>query len=145
MALNRLLLSLVAAAFALAVALPASGSTIASFRTPTGNIGCVFSAGLDGAEKPTIRCDIRSRLRPEPKAPKSCPLDYGDSIQVVRLGRAILVCHGDTAIDPGSRVLQYGHTFRRDGLSCTSRFDGLTCSNRSGHGFFMSRQSWRVF
>ena len=145
MALQRLLPSVVAAAFALAVALPASGSTIVSFRTPTGNIGCVFSAGLDGAEKPTVRCDIRSRLRPEPKAPKSCPLDYGDSIQVSRLGRAILVCHGDTAIDPGSRVLQYGHTFRRDGLSCTSRFDGLTCSNRSGHGFFMSRQSWRVF
>jgi hypothetical protein len=144
-ALQRLLPPVVAAAVALAVALPASGSTIVSFRTPTGNIGCVFSAGLDGAEKPTVRCDIRSRLRPEPKAPKSCPLDYGDSIQVSRLGRAILVCHGDTAIDPGSRVLQYGHTFRRDGLSCTSRFDGLTCSNRSGHGFFMSRQSWRVF
>ena len=145
MALQRLLPPVVSAAFALAVALPASGSTIISFRTPTGNIGCVFSAGLDGAEKPTVRCDIRSRLRPEPKAPNSCPLDYGDSIQASRLGRAILVCHGDTAIDPGSHVLQYGHTFRRDGLSCTSRFDGLTCSNRSGHGFFMSRQSWRVF
>ena len=145
MALKRLLLPVAAAGFVLAAALPASGSTIASFRTPTGNIGCVFSAGLDGAEKPTIRCDIRSRLRPEPRAPKSCPLDYGDSIQVYRLGHPILVCHGDTAIDPGSRVLQYGHTFRRDGLSCTSYVYGLNCSNRSGHGFFMSRQSWRTF
>jgi hypothetical protein len=143
--LKALLLSIVAAVFTLAAPLHASGSTIVSFRTPTGNIGCVFSAGIDGAEKPTIRCDIRSRLRPEPRPPKSCPLDYGDSIQVHRLGRAILVCHGDTAIDPASRVLRYGHTFRRDGLSCTSYFYGLNCSNRSGHGFFMSRQSWRTF
>ena len=116
-----------------------------SFRTPTGNIGCVFSAGLTGAEKPTIRCDIRSRLRPAPRRPKRCPLDYGDSIQVSQFGRVTLVCHGDTAIDPQARVLQYGRTWRRDGLSCTSRFDGLTCTNESKHGFFMSRQSWRVF
>jgi hypothetical protein len=142
---SRLLVPVAAAVFALAVALPAVGSTIVSFRTPTGNIGCVFSAGIEGDETPTVRCDIRSRLRPEPRAPKSCPLDYGDSIQVSRTGHAILVCHGDTAIDPRSRALQYGHIFRRDGLTCTSRFSGLTCANRSGHGFFISRQSWRIF
>ena len=145
MSLRSLVAVTATAASALVVAWPAAGSTIISFRTPTGNIGCVFSAGISGDEKPTVRCDIRSRLHPEPSPPKSCPLDYGDSIQVYRLGRAILVCHGDTAIDPSSRVLQYGQTFRHDGLACTSRFYGLTCTNRSGHGFFMSRQSWRVF
>ena len=133
-----------AAASARARSAAASASVVIQFRTPTGNIGCVFSSGLTGAEQPTIRCDIRSRLRPEPQRPKRCPLDYGDSIAVSRLGPAILVCHGDTAIDPRSRVLQYGHTFRRAGLSCTSRFDGLTCTNRSGRGFFLSRQSWRI-
>jgi hypothetical protein len=145
MSVKQLLALALTGVSVLVVALPASASTIVSFRTPTGNIGCVFSAGIPGDEKPTVRCDIRSRLSPEPRAPKSCPLDYGDSIQVTRSGRAILVCHGDTAIDPRSRVLQYGQTFRRDGLSCRSRFYGLTCSNQSRHGFFMSRQSWRIF
>lgn len=123
----------------------ASGSTVIQFRTPTGNIGCAYSAGLTGAEAPTVRCDIRSRLHPEPARPARCPLDYGDSIEVSRVGRAILVCHGDTAIDPGSRVLAYGSVFRRGGISCTSRAVGLTCSNRRGHGFFLSRQAWRIF
>ena len=132
-----------AALFAIASA--RSAPVVISFRTPTGNIGCVFSSGFSASDRPTVRCDIRSRLHPEPRRPKRCPLDYGDSIQVSRLGRAILVCHGDTAIDPGSRVLRYGHTWRRDGLSCTSRFDGLTCTNESRHGFFLSRQSWRIF
>jgi hypothetical protein len=144
----RLLLSS-ACAISLCAVVPAgaavSKSVVLQFRTPSGNIGCSFSAGLDGAEAPTVRCDIRSRLRPEPKAPKSCPLDYGDSIQVKRLGRPQLVCHGDTAIDPRSRVLGYGTQWRRDGITCTSRTIGLTCANRSGHGFFVSRQSWRLF
>jgi hypothetical protein len=145
MSFLRLSILATAGACCLLLALPAAGSTVISFRTPTGNIGCVFSSGLTGDETPTVRCDIRSRLRPNPKRPKRCPLNYGDSIQVSRLGHPILVCHGDTAIDPHSRVLRYGQTWQRDGLSCTSRFDGLTCTNQSGHGFFMSRQSWRLF
>jgi hypothetical protein len=135
-----------AVALSVAAAAPvALASTVLLFRTPSGNIGCVFSAGLAGAGAPTVRCDIRSRLRPEPRRPKRCRLDYGDSIEVSRTGRASLVCHGDTAIDPHSRVLAYGRTFRRDGVACTSRRTGLTCRNRSGHGFFLSRERWRRF
>ena len=119
---------------------------VTSFRTPSGNIGCVFSEGFTGDSVATIRCDIRSRLVPEPSPPKGCRLDSGDSLEITRFaGRAILVCHGDTAIDPRSRVLAYGHTFRRHGVSCVSRAVGITCTNARGHGFFMSRQSWRVF
>jgi hypothetical protein len=138
---------LIACALA-ALVLPgaAVSSTVLLFRTPSGNIGCVYSAGLGpGTVAPTVRCDIRSRLRPEPARPKSCRLDYGDSIEVSRHGRASLVCHGDTAIDPQSRVIAYGRTFRRGGITCTSETRGLTCSNSSGHGFFLSRQRWRIF
>src|SRR3984893_18272829 len=123
----------------------APASVVRLSGTRSGNRGCGFSAALPGAEKPTLRCDIRSRLRPEPRPPKSCPLDYGDAIEVSQLGPATLVCHGDTAIDPGAPVLAYGHSWRRGGISCTSRPAGLTCSNRSRHGFFLSRQKWRVF
>ena len=58
---------------ATAAALVAAGSAVpagtdfAAFRTPSGNIGCIYSTG------PTyLRCDIRSRLRPKPPRPKGC-------------------------------------------------------------------------
>ncbi len=129
----------------LAGASAGSASTVLLFRTPTGNIGCAYSIGLDGFAAPTVRCDIRSRLRPEPPPPANCRLDSGDSIQIFRLGPATLVCHGDTAIDPSAPVLAYGHTWRRSGLTCVSQRIGLRCFNRSGHGFFLSRQSWQIF
>ena len=145
----RLRLTLVSLLVLAVAAVPASARTkkavVVEFRTPSGNIGCVFSSGLDGAEAPSVRCDVRSRLRPEPKRPSSCPLDYGDSVQIGRSGHATLVCHGDTAIDPHARVLAYGHQFRRSGITCVSRSVGLTCTNERGHGYFLSRQSWRLF
>jgi hypothetical protein len=129
----------------LVVAQATASAVVVQFRTPSGNIGCIFSAGLVGDVVPTVRCDIRSRLRPEPRRPASCPGDYGDSIQVRKRGRATLVCHGDTALDPHARPIAYGHVWRRDGITCTSRVTGLTCSNVAGHGFFVSRRRWRVF
>jgi len=123
---------------------PAAASTVLFFRTPSGNIGCVFSAGLAGAAAPVLRCDVRSGLRPRPRRPAACDLDYGDSVAVGRAGRASLVCHGDTVLDPRARVLGYGRTWSRGGISCASRATGLTCMNRSGHGFFLSRERWRI-
>jgi hypothetical protein len=143
--LRRSAILLVLALGVLAIAGPASASTVLLFRTPTGNIGCAYSIGLDGFAAPTVRCDIRSRLRPEPRPPANCRLDSGDSIQIFRLGPATLVCHGDTAIDPSAPILAYGHTWRRSGLTCVSQRIGLRCFNRSGHGFFLSRQSWQIF
>jgi hypothetical protein len=142
---KRSLVLLPIVAVLLAVAWPAAASTVYLFRTPTGNIGCAYSVGLDGFAAPTVRCDIRSRLHPEPRPPANCRLDSGDSIQIFRLGPATLVCHGDTAIDPSAPVLAYGHTWRRSGLTCVSQRAGLRCLNRSGHGFFLSRQSWQIF
>jgi uncharacterized protein DUF6636 len=112
--------------------------TIAFFRTPSGNIGCVYSAAAPGS-KAGLRCDIRSGIKPRPARPKGCDLDYGDSYEIGRTGRAILVCHGDTALDPRAKALAYGRTWRRNGITCRSKTTGLRCSNAAGHGFFMSR------
>ena len=60
-------------------------------------------------------------------------------------GRAGPTCAGDTVYDPRAPVLAYGSTWSLAGLSCASRATGLTCRNRDGHGFFLSRASWRVF
>jgi hypothetical protein len=129
-----------ATAFALAIA-GGAGATpgIALFRTPSGNIGCVYSAAGYG-EPASLRCDIRSGLVPKPAKPRGCDLDYGDSYGLDKHGRPTVTCHGDTALDPRAKVLAYGTVWGRDGFRCSSRPTGLRCSNLSRHGFFLSRQ-----
>ncbi len=102
-----------------------------SFRTPTGSIGCVGG--------PTLRCDIRSGLKPLPPKPASCKRDWGFGYAVGQTGISHAVCASDTAIDRTARVLRYGTSWRRGGLTCLSRPTGLRCTNRSRHGFFLSR------
>jgi hypothetical protein len=126
------------AAALVALALPAgSGAVFIQFQLPSKNIGCAYSTG------PTVlRCDIRSGLNPEPR--RRCELDWTGLVLTPK-GRGQPECAGDTALLPTARVLRYGQTWRRGGLNCTSRVTGLTCRNGVGHGFFLSRASWRVF
>ena len=111
-----------------------------TFRTPSGNIGCAMFEG--GA-----RCDIRKRdWAPLPR-PAKCPKEvgYGQGLAVDRSGQASFVCAGDTTLDPGASALAYGTASRVGASECISRTDGVTCVNESGHGFFISVQSYQVF
>jgi hypothetical protein len=113
-------------------------TSFVTFLTPSGNIGCAYSSG---PRPPVLRCDIASGLEPRPARPKDCVhLAWGDSYTMSLHGRAILTCHGDTAIIKGSRVIAYGKTWRRGGFVCWSRTSGLRCRNASHHGWFLSRQ-----
>jgi hypothetical protein len=61
-------------------------------------------------------------------------------------GRAHVLCIGDTVLDPKAKVLKYGESKLYGGkFRCTSRVSGLRCQNRSGHGFFLSRQKQSLF
>ena len=132
--------ALLVATAALLAGTASASAAIDTFRTPSGNIGCVYDS------RPAyLRCDIRSGLRPAPARPKGCALDWGLSLNMGRTSRARTTCAGDTALDPRARVLRYGSTWRRGPFSCTSRTAGLTCRNAAGHGWFMSRQRWRRF
>jgi hypothetical protein len=51
------------------------------FRTPSKNIYCAYFG--------TLRCDIRSGLKPMPARPPGCDFDWG---QTVVLGRSGLLC-----------------------------------------------------
>jgi len=118
----------------LALLFPASAdASIVFFQTPSHNIGCAYLSSPS-----TLRCDIRSGLRPP--RPGNCDVDWGDSYGLGATGRATITCHGDTAINLRSRVLRYGSTWQRGAFTCRSKTTGLRCRNRSGHGFFMSRQ-----
>jgi hypothetical protein len=111
-----------------------------SFRSPSGNIGCVMFEG--GA-----RCDIRKREWSPPAHPSSCPgqVDFGQGLSVDHTGSASFVCAGDTALDPSGTPLDYGEASEVGGTQCISRSEGITCANHSGHGFFISIQSYKIF
>ena len=125
------------AVVALALAAPAQ-AILVQFRTPSSNIGCVFSSE-PGGRGPSLRCDILSGVKPKPARPRGCNLDWTFGFQMGPRGRASVVCAGDTAVNTRARSLRYGSKWSRGGFTCTSRKAGLRCRNRSSHGFFLSR------
>jgi hypothetical protein len=119
---------------------PSAVVHLQSFRSPSGNIGCVMFEG--GA-----RCDIRKREWSPPSRPASCPeqVDFGQGLSVEHTGGASFVCAGDTAIDPSATELAYGEASELGGTQCISRSEGVTCANHAGHGFFVATQSYKIF
>jgi ribosome modulation factor len=120
----------------LALFLPASASAkFVLFQTPSHNIGCLYSSS-----PVYLRCDIRSGLKPPPPKPKGCTVDWTGGYQMGATGRSHTLCAGDTVISSNARVLRDGTTWRGGPFTCKSTTSGLRCRNRSGHGFFLSRQ-----
>ena len=134
-------LALVTAALGLTLANApalATASEFEQFRTPSGNIGCVYS-------DTSLRCDIRGGIPHPPPTPKNCNLDWGGGYGLNATGRAWVMCAGDTAIDPHSPAIRYGTTWHRGAFTCTSQLAGLRCKNASAHGFFLSKDPAYTF
>jgi hypothetical protein len=134
-------LSIVACTAAVAlgtgVAFGASGAN--TFRMPSGNVFCAYEhydfAPVD------LRCEIRSGVKPLPPRPKACgDAVWGAGYAMRQTGRAHVLCITDTIYDAKAKVLRYGTTWRGGGFTCSSKATGLRCANRSGHGFFLSRE-----
>ncbi len=89
------------------------------FRSPSGNVGCWAGTprGALRAGKPTGGCTFR----PE------------QGYQSVDISRAPVLAYGRSRALPAREVV------------CRSERPGVTCTNRSGHGFFLSRESIRIF
>jgi hypothetical protein len=119
-----------------------------AFKTPSGNIVCAYIV-TSNADTSSVQCGIKSGLRPAPR--NTCTdLDYsGKRVSLRATGRSVpVVCAGDPGAflyEKQARVLPYGSSWHGGGLRCTSRRTGMTCTNRSGHGFFLSRQHQRIF
>jgi hypothetical protein len=109
------------------------------FQSPSKNIGCEITKSI-------ARCDIKHRTWSPPPAPSSCQLDWGQGLEVDRHGKGHFVCAGDTALDPTAPKLAYGHVLRDGIIRCKSKTTGMTCRNtRTGHGFTLSKESYRRF
>jgi hypothetical protein len=121
-------------------AAPTATVRLATFRSPSANIGCDIADGV-------ARCDIRRRSWSPPRHPASCPseVDFGQGLQVRASGRGGFVCAGDTALDPSAPALAYGADSQVGSFTCASRTNGMTCTNAKGHGFFITSEFYRLF
>ena len=130
--------------FAAAVAAPlAIAAPFPGVRTPTHNITCALTPGA-------LHCDIaqasyRSRLQKGCLAPPT-QLDW-HGFELTPKGKGAVTCSGGVLVMGPVRyvTLGYGRTWRNGVYTCRSRLAGLTCTNRSGHGLFLSRVSYRTF
>jgi hypothetical protein len=130
---------------------PADSYRNGSFKTPSSNIVCDYFIHIGSrASESNLGCVIKSGLRPAP--PRRPCQDGGYAGDRVFLGVTGPVRVPSCAGDPGAyvnvdtaRVLGYGKTWSGGGIRCTSAVAGLTCRNKEGHGFFLSRESWRRF
>jgi hypothetical protein len=111
-------------------------------RSPSGNIRCLVTEARLWC---TLRhADFRGRLQQQ--CIDRASLDWhGFDLAIGARGGP--VCSGGILYDARRRrlypELPYGSTWRRSAFTCTSRRTGLTCTTRSGHGLFVSRESWR--
>jgi hypothetical protein len=130
-------------AFATGSALASPSATLKGFQMPSRNIVC---GGVNGS-KAWLRCDINSGLKPKPARPKGCEFDYGGTLTLSAKGRTKIGCVSDVVLpNPAkARVLAYGKVWRHGPFRCKSARKGLTCRNKAGHGFFLSRESWKRF
>ena len=96
------------------------------FRTPSGNIVCNGGAA-------SVACVVFS-------ASPTCQKTWS----LRSTGRATFRCvYANIGTDVSA--LAYGRSISRGGIRCVSRRTGLTCTNRSRHGFFLSRGLQRTF
>lgn len=120
------------------------------FKTPSGNILCVHANGTGAA---SVGCVVKSGLEPPPprRGPGCSPALVVGLSATGRVHTEGSECPGEDAPETPyvgadvARVLGYGKTWSGGGINCASAISGLTCRNKSGHGFFLSREHWRAF
>jgi hypothetical protein len=137
------ILALVAAGVA------AAKTTLPGFRSPSRNIRC-----FKNAEPPaTLHCsiahaDYAARLTAHCAAPP-IGVDWG-GFELGATRKGGITCTGGVLYSPDTQrlndtILPYGRVWRSGPFTCWSRIAGVTCRSRSGHGLFISRESWRAW
>jgi hypothetical protein len=127
----------------------ASMKTAIFFETPSKNIVCVYISAL--GQQAALQCGVGSGLHPPaPKPVPACTVTdpASNRVELDSTGKTHGFCSGDIGVlaELGrAPVLAYGSSWRHGGFVCISRTSGLECRNGSGHGFFLSRQSWHAF
>jgi hypothetical protein len=129
---------------------PKSSSLYGFFKTPSGNILCGYSRNKGSGQ---VDCVVKSGLRPPgPRRRAGCTRAIVVGLRAT--GSVDIwgsICPGEDAPETpyvGGDIawtLGYGEAMSIGGVRCPSAATGLTCRNKSGHGFFLSRDRWRAF
>ena len=110
---------------------------LTGFVSPSGNVSCMIDPDW-------ARCDIIDRDWTPPPRPADCEFDYGQGISLAPGEQAQFVCAGDTAFG-ADEVLPYGESITAGVLRCESAQSWITCRDvRTGHGFSISREAYRL-
>jgi hypothetical protein len=134
------------AALAIAPAASAKLTPLPGVVTPSGNIHCFYIP----AKPAHLLCGIRSASytsRAQTDCMDRAGLDW-HGFEVYATRSASTVCSGGILYNsnqnkPAYRRLAYGGTWHFGAFTCASRIAGLTCTTPTGHGIFLSRESWR--
>ena len=136
------------------LALGTAGSALAKtilpgFRSPSKNIRC-----FRNAEAPrTLHCSIKQAVYAKQLTTycNAAPIgvDWG-GFELGPTRKGSITCTGGVLYNPSTQrlndtVLAYGKTWSSGPFTCSMARTGLTCRSRSGHGLFVSRQSWRAW
>jgi hypothetical protein len=124
----------------------ATRSPLPGVMTPTGNVRCFYVP----AAPAHLLCSIREAAYSQ-REQDSCMARSGLDWH----GWTVFATHPTTTVCssgilynsnrnfPLYRRLAYGATWHFAAFTCISRIAGLTCTTSTGHGMFLSRQSWR--
>ena len=132
------LIALLAAAGAVAGVPPVD--EVVAFHTPSGNIVC--------AAGPLIRTDgslVRGRHGLLCVVFSASDSRGQKTWYMLPSGRAGVAFVQGNIRSEGLAFLGYGRSWARYGFRCESMRSGLTCRNPAGHGFFLSRETQRLF
>ena len=141
------IIGLAAAGLAASLATASSAAQrVPGFRSPTGNIRCLYVTP-PGMMLCTIdRSAYAKRLQDRCMAPGGAGLDWhGFTLGATKKGT--IVCSGGILYNgtPSYVTLRYGKTWRHGVFTCVSKLSGVTCRSRAGHGLFISRQAYRAW
>jgi hypothetical protein len=127
----------------------AAKTKLPGFHSPTGNIKCYWEPGPPSIVRCQIaRADYAKTLTAHCAAPP-IGVDWG-GFELSATRKAAVTCTGGVLYSPETQQpmfvdLPYGKTWRHGVFACDSRTTGVTCRSRTGHGLFLSRESWRAW
>ncbi len=119
---------------------PAAAYKVKFFHTPSGNIGCGM---IKSSGRWSIRCDVDEHNWVAPAGGTCTVGDYGSSLGMGGKARPRFICVSD-ALNSG-KTLSYGKSLSYGPFFCKSKVKGLKCWNKRAHGWFLSRQTYRLF
>ncbi|MEI7890312.1 MAG: hypothetical protein WCI34_08370 [Actinomycetes bacterium] len=112
------------------------------FQSPSRRIKCILNA-YD--QTSTAGCQVLDAEWKVIDTSSECD-QTSSSLMVAddgKAGKGVGRC--DTMAGEQPHILRYGHSKEQEGISCRSDYVGITCRSSSGHGFFASKQGYKVF